>query len=106
SSNVPTASITFANPTAAGGLAFLAAGGNNGTRLNIRVEIQFQGGGSETNWISMYDWFDRTDPWAYVCFGQTIPGARAVRNTPDQFANAFVTSQPAGTQPLGSQPFA
>jgi hypothetical protein len=100
SSNVPTAQIKFATPTSASALAFLAGGGNNGTPLNIRVEISFQGGGAETNWISMVDWFDRTVPWAWVSFGQVWPGGRAVRNTPDQFANAFI----GGTIPFTRDP--
>src|SRR5207245_2188512 len=66
--------------------------------------VGFQDGSSETNWITMFDWFDRVDPWAYVTFGQVHPGLRAVRNTPDQFANVFVPVQPfAGVAP---QPFA
>jgi hypothetical protein len=104
SSNLPSATITFASPTAAGSLAFLAGGGNNGTRLNIRVEIQFADSSSETNWISMQDWFNRTDPWAYVTFGQVRPEMRAVRNTPDQLQNNWVLPQPFGNLPPG-QPF-
>jgi hypothetical protein len=89
-SNVPTANVKFATPAAYGGISFLAGGGNNGTPLNIRTETQFQDGTVETNWIQMVDWFNRTDPYAYVSFGQTIPGSRAIRNGPDQFPNYFL----------------
>ena len=87
SSNITSASINLTTPTSAGSLAFLGGGGNGG--LNIRVEMNGQGG-SETNWISTLDWFDRTDPWSVVTFGQVGPGGLAVRNTPDQLANPFV----------------
>src|ERR1019366_23882 len=59
---VSNATIKFATPTAASSLAFLAGGGNGG--IWIRVELGFQGGGSETNWIFAPDWFT---PRHYTC---------------------------------------
>ena len=96
-SNSPTANILFQTPTAAGGLSFLLGDGN-GT-LNVRAEVQFQDGTTETNWIAPVDWFNRTDPWAYVSFGHIRP---ALRNlgvppngpAPDQFPNAFYNFVP------------
>lgn len=104
SSNIPSATITFASPTTAGSLALLAGGGNQGTRHNLQVVTQFQDGSSETNWITMRDWFDRGAAWSYVTFGQVRPEGRAVRNTPDQVANNWLVPQPFGNLP-GGQPF-
>jgi hypothetical protein len=108
SSNLLSDTITFASPTAAGALSFLCGGGNGG--FNLRVEIGYQGGGSETNWITVPDWFNRTAPWAYVTFGQARPEMRSLRNTPDQLQNNWLPPQTSlyGHQllPLGSsQPF-
>src|SRR5205814_450148 len=77
-------------------------GGNGG--MNLRAEIAYQGGSFETNFISVPDWFDRTDPWAYVTFGQVRPEYRAVRNTPDQLQNNWLRPQSFGGLPPG-QPF-
>jgi hypothetical protein len=87
---ITNATIKFATPTAAGALAFLVGGGNGG--LGIRVEIGYQGGTSETNYIWAPDWFTRDVSNAcYVAFGRIAPSVRAVNNTPDQFNNAFMT---------------
>jgi hypothetical protein len=100
-SNVPTANVKFATPAAYGGISFLCGGGNNGTPLNIRTETQFQDGTVETNWIQMVDWFNRTDPYAYVCFGQVNPSGRGLANIPDQFPNYFL---PGWVQPFVRDP--
>ena len=98
---VSNATVKFATPTAASSLAFLVGGGNGG--IWIRVELGFQGGGSETNWIFAPDWFTRdTQLPAYVSFGRMAPSVRAVNNTPDQFANAFLPPNLIG---IGPQPF-
>lgn len=102
SSNLLSDTITFASPTAAGSLAFLLGGGNGG--LNLRVEIQYQGGGSETNWINAPDWFTRNTPFSYVAFGRTAPSNRSFNNTPDQLQNNWLIPQPFGNLPPG-QPF-
>jgi hypothetical protein len=102
SSNLLSDTITFASPTAAGSLAFLVGGGNGG--LNLRVEIQYQGGGSETNWITALDWFTRNTAWSYVSFGRMAPSSRSINNTPDQLANNWLVPQPFGNLPPG-QPF-
>ncbi len=95
------ATIKFATPTTASSLAFLAGGGNGG--LWLRVELGFQGGGSETNWILAPDWFTRdTQRPAYVSFGRMAPSVRGVNNTPDQFNDPFVLPNLIG---IGPQPF-
>jgi len=86
-SNFPTANIKFQTPATYGGLSLLLGDGNG--VINIRAVIQFADGSSETNWISGVDWFNRTDAYAYVCFGQTSPSGRGIQNTPDQFPNYF-----------------
>jgi hypothetical protein len=90
-SNILSDTITFASPTAAGSLAFLCAGGNGG--LNLRVEMQFSGGASETNWLLVPDWFNRTAPWSYVTFGQVRPEARAFQNTIPQLQNNWLPAE-------------
>lgn len=88
SSNLTTANIKFATPASYGSLSFLTAAGNGA--MNVRVEVQFSGGATETNWISTVDWFNSGSPGpAWICFGQVNPSARAVRNTPDQLVNPF-----------------
>jgi len=86
-SNFPTANVKFQTPAAYGGLSFLLGDGNGA--INIRAIIQFADGSTETNWISGVDWFNRTDAYAYVCFGQANPSGRGVANIPDQFPNYF-----------------
>ena len=105
---VSNATVKFATPTAASSLAFLAGGGNGG--IWIRVELGFQGGGSETNWIFAPDWFTRdTAPAAFTCFGRMAPSVIAFNNTPDQFGNAFLPVNAVGGVPIGglagAQPF-
>jgi hypothetical protein len=103
---VSNATVKFATPTAASSLAFLAGGGNGG--IWIRVELGFQGGGAETNWIFAPDWFTRdTQLPAYVSFGRMAPSVRAVNNTSDQFNNAFLPPNIIGIpspQPFSRDP--
>jgi Concanavalin A-like lectin/glucanases superfamily/Immunoglobulin I-set domain len=105
---VSNATVKFATPTAASSLAFLAGGGNGG--IWIRVELGFQGGGAETNWIFAPDWFTRdTQPAAFTCFGRVAPSVIAFNNTPDQFGNAFLPVDSIGGVYIGglagAQPF-
>ncbi len=86
-SNFPTANIKFQTPGTYGGLSLLLGDANGA--INIRATIQFADGSSETNWIAGVDWTDRTDPNAYLCFGQSVPGGSGVQNIPDQFPNYF-----------------
>ncbi len=96
-SNVPTANISFATPAAYGSLAFLCAGANGAT--TIPCVIEFQDGTTETNAITVLDWFNRTDPWAYLSFGRVLPATRSLNQTPDQFVNPF--AGPVMLEPRG-----
>ncbi len=60
--------ITLATPTAFSGLSFLGSAGNGPVKVNL--VINHQGGTSETNTLTVNDWFNTGAAVAYVANGR------------------------------------
>jgi hypothetical protein len=62
------ATITLATPAAFTGLSFLGSAANGPVTVN--AVINHQGGTSETNTLTVNDWFDASVPFAYIANGR------------------------------------
>lgn len=81
----PSGSFTFTTPTAAAVLSLLgsAAGpGAPGTTLNYTVH--FQGGGTESGTVVIFDWFNQGQNIAWIANGRVSVGSG---QTSDQYGN-------------------
>lgn len=85
SPTVANATITFVTPTAATALSFLDAAG--GGPVNPIVIVHHQDGSSETNIITIVDWFDTSTP-------MYIPNGRVAADS-GQWSQQFITQNGA-----------
>jgi hypothetical protein len=70
--NVQSAAITPATPTAAAALSFLVTGANigSGTAMTNLCIVMHQDGVNETNFVFINDWFNNSAPAAWVANGR------------------------------------
>ena len=66
--SITNATITLTTPTAFSGLSFLGSAGNGPVIVNMVVN--HQGGTSETNTLTVNDWFNSSVPYAYIANGR------------------------------------
>ncbi len=88
SPTIPTATITFASPTAASGLSFLASAGNG--PVTPQVVVHHQDGSSETNSLTVFDWFNTGVPYGVAANGRVDVGSGQLNNVSTNLAGNLV----------------